>query len=451
MATGIGTLISMVDQTIANTALPTIARDVQATASASIWVINAYQLAVTVFLVPLASLGDIIGYARLYRISLSIFIAASLGCALSHSLLVLALARVVQGIGAAGMTVTTSPLNRIAFPPSMLGRAVGYTAMVVALGAAAGPIISGVILAFAPWPWLFAINVPIGLFTLVLAMRSLPETPGHGHRFDWTSAVLSGLTFGLAIVAFDGLGHQANPWTVAAEFVVAAIVATIFIRRQLRLPMPMFAVDLIARSQQLGLAVLACFTSFIAQTIAYVALPFGFQTVMGRTPLEIGFLMLPWLLSAAAMAPLAGRLADRYESATLTAFGLGIFTAGLALLAFEPRHASMLDVMWRMLICGIGYGFYQSPNNRAIQGHAPRSRAGAAQSLQATARLSGQTVGATCVALVFGVMHDSHAPSGVGASSVFVAMLVAVGFALFSALASLARRGEPALQKAAAA
>ncbi len=450
LATGIGTLISMVDQTIANTALPTIARDVQTSAAASIWVINAYQLAVTVFLIPLASLGDIVGYARLYRISLAIFVAASLGCALSHSLLVLALARMVQGVGAAGMTVTTAPLNRIAFPPSMLGRAVGYTATAVALGAAAGPIVSGVVLAFAPWPWLFAINVPIGLFTLVLAMRSLPDTRGHGHRFDWTSAVLSTVTFGLAIVALEGLGHQASTPIVITEFVIAAIAGTIFVRRQLQLPMPMFAVDLIARSQQLGLAVLACFTSFIAQTIAYVALPFGFQTVMGRTPLEIGFLMLPWLLAAAAMAPVAGRLADRYESATLTAFGLGLFAVGLALLAFEPRNASMLDVMWRMLVCGIGYGFYQSPNNRAIQSGAPRNRAGSAQSLQGTARLSGQTVGATCVALVFGLMHDPRAPSGVGASSVFVAMLVAVAFAVFSALACLARRGAPALQKAAA-
>lgn len=451
LATSLGTMMSMVDQTIANTALPTIAHDVHASAASSIWVINAYQLAVTMLLVPFASLGDIIGYAKLYRACLAIFVAASLGCALSHTLLALTLARVAQGIGAAGLTVTSAPLNRLAFPPSMLGRAVGYAAMVVALGAAAGPIIGGAILAFAPWPWLFAINVPIGLVALALATRSLANNSGHGGSFDWFSAIFSAATFGLGILAFDGLGHGAPPATIIAEFAVAAVVATIFIRRQLALPMPMFAVDLLARSQALSLAVVSCFTSFVAQMIAYVALPFGFHTIMGRTPLEIGFLMLPWLLAAAAVAPLAGRLADRYDSATLSAVGLGTFSLGLALLAFEPSHAAMADVMWRMLVCGIGYGFYQSPNNRAIQSQAPRNRSGAAQSLQATARLSGQTVGATCVALVFVMFYDRHSSNGVGPTAIFVAMLIAVGFGLIATLASVVRRASSAVVQGAAA
>jgi DHA2 family multidrug resistance protein-like MFS transporter len=439
VATGIGTLMSMVDQTIANTALPTIANDLHASAASSIWVINAYQVASTVCLIPVSALADIVGYARLYRIGLIVFITASLACALSHSLLALSIARMVQGLGAGVITITTGPINRITFPSSMLGRATGYTAMVVALGAAAGPVLSGVILAVSAWPWLFAINVPIGLVSLWLTWRSIPLVPGRGGRFDGLSAALSAATFGLGIVAFDQLGHHASSLSVSLEFAATVVIGAAFLRRQCSLPMPMFAVDLFKRSRELTLAIAACCTSFVAQTIAYVALPFGFQTVMGRTPLEIGMMMLPWLLAAAAMAPLAGRLADRYGTAVLSAAGLGTFTVGLALLALEPVHASMLDVMWRMLIAGIGYGIFQSPNNRAIQGSAPRERAASAQGLQATARLSGQTIGATIVAFIFGFAAGPHPSNGTDAASVTTSMLVAVGFALVSVLASVVR------------
>jgi DHA2 family multidrug resistance protein-like MFS transporter len=330
----------------------------------------------------------------------------------------------------------------------MLGRATGYTAMVVALGAAAGPVVSGVILAVATWPWLFAINVPVCSFALWLAWRAIPDTPGTGHDFDWLSGVLSAVTFGLGIVAFDALGHQASRTIVALEFAGTAVIGTLFIRRQLALPVPMFAIDLFQRSRELTLAIVACFSSFVAQTIAYVALPFSFQIVMGRTPLEIGIMMLPWLLAAAAIAQVAGRLADRYGTAALSAVGLGIFTIGLGLLVVVPAHASMLDVMWRMLIAGIGYGTFQSPNNRAIQGSAPRERAGGAQGLQATARLAGQTIGATIVALIFGL--SGHAGNAVDAGAVTTAMLAGVGFGVVSVLASLVRGTAPRLREAAA-
>ena len=439
IATTIGTILSMIDQTIANTALPTIAHDVDATAAASIWVINAYQLALTVSIVPLASIGDIVGYQRIYRLGLLTFVIASLACMLSHSLDALVLARFIQGVAGAAVTVTTGPILRRAYPPEMLGRATGFAAMSVALGAAAGPVVSGAILSIASWPWLFALNIPIGLATLVLATIFVTDRPGTGAPFDWMSAWLSVATFGLAVFGFDGLSHHEAPAIIALELTAALCIGIVFIRRQLALPLPMFAVDLFARAP-FTLAVFACCASFVAQTIAYIALPFLFQTVMGHSPLEVGELLLPWLIAAAVVAPIAGHLADRFNSSRLAAVGLTIFAVGLFATVLLPPQASAFDIVWRMLLCGIGYGLFQSPNNRSIQNSAPRERSGAPQAIQGVARLSGQTTGAVIVAIVFSMAEPgTHAATGASAGGISFCMGLATLGAVLAALASVWR------------
>jgi DHA2 family multidrug resistance protein-like MFS transporter len=438
VATSIATLISMLDQTIANTALPTIARDVNATASASIWVINGYQLGLTVGIVPLSAAGDILGYWRVYRIGLIVFILASLGCCLSHSLFALSAARFVQGVAGAALTVTSTPINRLIFPPNMLGRATGFSAMAVALGAAAGPVVSGAVLSIASWQWLFALNVPIGIAAYLLALYVIPETPGQQRAFDVTSALMSVAMFGLAVFGFEAVGHNGATPLAACEVIAAAIVGWLFIRRQFAMPLPMFAVDLFAHVR-FTLAAFACYASFISQTIAYVALPFLFQTVMDHTPLQVGALLLPWLLASAAMAPIAGPLADRYNSSRLAAIGLGVFSVGLLSATLMGTNPAPFDIAWRMALCGIGYGLFQSPNNRSIQGSAPRERSGGPQAIQAVARVFGQATGAVIVATVFALDAHATARGGISAQAVVAAMTIATACALIATFASVWR------------
>src|SRR6516225_7506433 len=190
---GIGMVVSVLDTAIVNIALPTIARDLQTGAAQSIWIINAYQLAVVISLLPLASLGDIFGYRRIYVIGLAVFSLAALVSALSNSLVMLALGRALQGLGAAGMMSVNTALVRFTYPRRQLGRGIAMTAVAVSVSSAAGPSVASAILAVASWPWLFAINVPIGLVTFVLSLRFLPLNPPSEHRFDMASAVLSAL------------------------------------------------------------------------------------------------------------------------------------------------------------------------------------------------------------------------------------------------------------------
>src|SRR5690625_5202618 len=169
--------MAVLDSTVINVALPTIAEELAASPSASIWIVNAYQLAIIAMLLPLSSLGDRIGYRRIYISGLSLFSLASLLCALSDSLLMLTAARILQGLGAAGIMSINAALVRFIYPRHMLGQGIGLIALVVSISAAAGPTVAAGVLSIAEWHWLFAINVPIGLAALWIGLRSLPITP----------------------------------------------------------------------------------------------------------------------------------------------------------------------------------------------------------------------------------------------------------------------------------
>src|SRR6202166_1040193 len=181
----LGIVMAVMDGAIANVALPAIASDLDASPAFSIWIVNGYQLAITISLLPLASLGEIIGYRRVYLAGLVLFTLASLFCALSHTLLLLTVARIVQGFGAAGIMSVNAALVRFTYPRSLLGRGIGINALVVAISAAGGPTIAAGILSVGTWPWLFAVNIPVGIAAVLVGRSALPHTLRGTHSFDW--------------------------------------------------------------------------------------------------------------------------------------------------------------------------------------------------------------------------------------------------------------------------
>lgn len=409
---GIAIAISVLSTAIANIALPAMARELQATPSEAIWVVNAYQLAVTVTLLPLAALGDIIGYRRVYMWGLCVFTAASLICGLADTLPLLLAARVLQGFGAAGIMSVNSALVRFIVPRSQLGRGISSIALVVATCSAAGPSLAAAILSVASWHWLFTFNVPFGIVAVWLALRSLPDTPRSGHRFDVVSALLNAATFGLLLVGLDGIGHgQARLW-VAAELLAGLVAGVVFVRRQNRMAAPILPVDML-RMPQFALSVATSVCSYSAQAIAFLALPFYFAVAGGMSQSHIGLLITPWPAVVVVVAPIAGRLSDRYPAGLLGGLGLAVLTVGLLLMFALPPDPAFLDVVWRMMVCGIGFGFFQSPNNRSMISAAPRSRSGVASGMVSTARLTGQTIGGVAVAVIFGLTQGDVA-AGVG-------------------------------------
>src|SRR6266481_5136297 len=425
--------MASLDTAIANIALPAIAADLHVSPAEVVWVVNVYQIALVATLLPLGALGEIVGHQRIYLGGLLLFTLASLGCALAWSLESLLVARTLQGLGASGLMSVNTALVRFVYPTRMLGRGFGHNALVVATAFTLGPTIASGILAFAPWPWLFAVNLPFGVIAMLIGLKTLPATPRAVHTFDFTGAILAAGCLGLFITGIGSAAHKASTGLVSGELAAAVLLGWILTRRHADHPAPMLPIDLFRRPMfALSAATAVC--SFAVQGLAFVSLPFYFEDVLMRTQVETGFFMTPWPLVVAIMAPIGGRLSDRYPVGILGGIGLALLGSGMVLLATLPASPGVANIVWRMVICGIGFGFFQTPNMKALMSSAPSHRSGSASSIVATARLTGQTLGAALAALCFALGgHD-------GAT---LALALGAGFAALGSVMSFLRLAVP--------
>ncbi len=426
----LGVVLAGLDSAIANIALPTIARDLGSTDAGAIWIVNSYQLAVTICLLPVATLGETWGLKRVYGFGLALFTLASLACAMSPTLPILVLSRLLQGVGGACMAALGGALVRTIYPRARLAQGFATIALAVALSAALGPTLAALILSVAHWPWLFLVNVPLGLVAVPLFMSVVPPTPGRPRAFDWLGAFLNAAAFGLVVIGVDGLGGETR-LLAAIELAAGLLFLGLLVWQQSRQPAPLLPLDLL-RIRLFALSMGTSVCSYAAQILAYVSLPFLFQIVMHRSAVATGLLVTPWPLLVAVAAPIAGRLSARHPAAVLGSIGMAVLTCGLLLLATMPSAPADWDVAWRMGICGIGFGFYQTPNNITLMTAGPPERSGAASGMVAVARTVGWSLGSAIVALIFGLRGGSGAET---------CLYVAAGFAALGAIVSLSRTG----------
>ncbi len=424
----LGLGLSSLGSAIANIALPNISSSFASSDAATVWVVNAYQLSAAVCLLPIASLAESLGLKRVYATGLAVFTLASIGCAFAPTLPVLVAARLIQGMGAAGVSVAGVAFVRVIYPRSIVSRGLALVALAVAIPGALGPTIAAAILAVAKWPWLFLVNVPFGL-AVPLFVAVVPQGDRAARPFDFTGTALNALAFGLFVVGVGTLGIG-NPCIATGEIVVGLVCFGLLVRQQLRHPTPMLPFDLF-RIPLFALSIGTSVCSYAAQILAYVSLPFLFETVLHLSAVETGLLVTPWPLMTAVTAPVAGRLTIRYPAAVICSIGLTLLAAGLLLMVFLPTAPAKWDVVWRLALCGIGFGLFQTPNNTAMMTVGPVGRSGAASGINAAARYVGWSLGSALVALIFGLGGD-HA-------TVFC-LVAAMGFALVGAASSSARR-----------
>jgi len=344
-----------------------------------------------------------------FMAGLVVFTLASLLCAVAPNLETLVAARVLQGLGGACVSTIVPALLRAVFPPRLVGAGIGYLALTVAVSAAIGPTVAAGVLSTGSWRWLFGLNLPLAILAIVLAARILPRSSPIARSFDLGGAVLNAVTLTLFVIGASELGDADKRGMAALLLVLGCLSAVLLVRHQRGRAAPLLPLDLL-RIPVLRLSTFTSIASYTAQTVALLALPFLLIAELKRSAAATGLLLTPWPLVIVVVAPLSGKLADRFDSERIGAAGLALFTLGLITLALLPAAPSDLDIVWRVTLCGIGFGLFQTPNNRLLLISAPPERSGAAGGLMTMARMVGMTGGAALAT----VMLDLYGTRGAG-------------------------------------
>lgn len=404
----------VLDAGITNLALPTIAGALGVPASLAVLVVTAYQTGLIVALLPCAALGERFGCRRVFVWGIGLFIATSALCSLSPSLPWLAAARFLQGLGGAAVMALGVPLLRLSVPRERLGSAIGWNALTVALASSAGPSLGALILSHGSWPWLYAINLPVGAAVLAAGL-GLPKAPGVFRPLDLYSMGLNAGMFA-ALVFGAGLLPERPLVAVALLSCGAACLITL-VRRERPKAAPLIPLDLL-QDRSFRLSVVASILCFAGQAAALIMLPFYLQRGLDQSPAVAGAYLTAWPLSVAVTAVATGRLRDSVPTAWLCAIGGAGLALGLAGAAVWPLWADVRPLLLFTVLCGAGFGLFQAPNNRNMFLSAPLERSAASGGMQGVARLSGQTAGSVFATLLFSLAPAGLAPRiglGIGA------------------------------------
>jgi DHA2 family multidrug resistance protein-like MFS transporter len=427
VAISLGSMVASLDSGSVNVALPTLARELQVPASSAVILVTVYQLILIMALLPFSALGGRFGHRTVYRCGMGLFVAATALCFVVSTLPMLVAVRAIQAVGAAATFSVASALVRSIYPRAQLGKGMALNTMVATTSAAMAPTLGGFIISTAGWPWLFAACMPIGVLSLVLGSKALPEPVRDRQPFDWAAALMCAAMFGTAISGLESAVHGAHGALAASLLLAALVIGRAFIRRELRQTRPVLPVDLL-RDRSIALSGVALLTASIAGMILLLTLPFRLQQAFGYTVVEAGLMLAPWPVVSMVVAPASGIVSDRAPAGLLCTVGMFVASIGLVLLALLPSAPSHFDVVWRIMLVAAGFGAFYSPNARQVIYAASLHRAAAAGGLTQTMRMSGQALGSSLAAALLA------AGLGLGA----VPPLIATGLTAIALLCSAA-------------
>ncbi|WP_040949606.1 MFS transporter [Gorillibacterium massiliense] len=419
----LGTFMSTLDGSIANVALPTLSTHLHTSLSIIQWVLTAYLLTICATLPIMGKLSDMFGRGRIFNYGFLIFAGGSALCALSGSLAMLIVSRIIQALGASCLMSNSQAIVAETFPPTERGRAMGIVGTMVSLGSLTGPGIGGILVANLGWPSIFWINVPIGVIGYIAGLyllRSNKES-SVAQPFDYTGSAL----FMVGIVALLYTVSSAQDWGWSSAAVLIGVIGSVavlagFYLWERRTRFPMFDFSLY-RNRTFAIGNITAFLSFVALFFINIMLPFYMEGVLGFSIDRTGYVMMVNPLCMAVVAPLSGWLSDKIGPNLLTTAGLAINATAFALLTNLGSHDTAGIVALHLALFGIGSGLFQSPNNSSVMGAVPRTQLGSAGGLNALVRNVGMVVGISAsVSLYTTRLHHlggSAAGSAFGAST----------------------------------
>jgi EmrB/QacA subfamily drug resistance transporter len=437
----IGTFMATLDGSIVNISLPSIGTAFGIDLATVEWVVVAYLLVVGSLLLPIGRLGEVLSFRTVYLAGFVLFTAASVLCGVAPGPGALIAFRAAQGVGAAMIMAMGPAIVARTFAPGERGRALGFNAVSVAVGLSVGPALGGVLTELGSWRAIFLVNLPVGLFAVAWAARILPvETERRRPAFDIPGALLlAGAFFALLLALSEGEAWGWSSAPVLGLLAVAVLLAVTFVVVELRARAPMFDLTLFRiRAFSAGLS--SVVFAYVGLFAALFLLPFLLQGSSGFSPIEAGLLLTPIPLTTAVVAPFSGTLSDRIGSRLPASLGMGIMALGLALLTQLPNGFSVPDLIWRLVIIGVGQGLFTSPNSAAVLSAIPRGRMGTASGTIAQMRVTGQALGiALSGAIVTARVAVHAAAAGAASTGVAGAAGAAAGSAAAGGAAGVAR------------
>ena len=424
-----------------NLALPSIGNEFGVNAVTLNWIVSSYMLSTSILLLPAGRVGDILGRKKIFTAGLVIFTLTMILLTFTPNITWLIGTRVLQGLGSAMLFGTNMAILTSVFPPGERGKAMGINVTAVYIGLASGPFLGGLLTRYLGWRSIFAFLVPMGIVSLILIRTKMKDewAEAKGENFDWQGTVIYGLSLAALMYGFSKLPSAAG-WAITAT---GLILMPLFVMREKRTKYPLFDITLISKNRVFAFSNLAALIHYAATSAIGFFLSLYLQYIKDLGPRDAGFVLMCWPLTMALISPAAGKLSDKQNPGVLASIGMGITSAGLIMLCFLTADTSLVFVVAVLVIMGIGFSLFSSPNTNAIMSSVEKKQLGNASGMLGTMRNAGQTfsmaIALMLLALFMGQakIDPSNYPQLLGAMK--------SGFIIFSVLciagifASLAR------------
>jgi EmrB/QacA subfamily drug resistance transporter len=399
----VGLFMVAVDQRVLLVALPTLTRTFGTDLTTIQWTLLIYDLTLIGLVITVGRVGDLFGRKRIYMTGFLLFIFGSALCGLSQSPVQLIMFRCLQAIGGAMLTANGRAIVSTVFPAQERGKALGYTSVALHTGFLTGPTLGGFLIDSLGWRWIFYINIPVGILGAYLAWKTMEETGGdekEGVKIDFVGAFLLLATNTLLIYTIRDLPHEGLNLTSISLLLLSAIGFLLLILTELRVAVPILSLSLF-RSRLFTFANLTLFFITSSQAAIQFLMPFYLQSIMGFSPSKMGWIIIANSVVIVMVAPLAGRLSDRFGSRLLCTIGTSVIVLGQFFIASLTRSASIPRIMLPLALSGLGIAIFNTPNQNAILGSAPRDKVGAAAGMAITTGRLGASCGVALATTIF--------------------------------------------------
>lgn len=384
-----------------NVALPSIEREFNIDTILLGWIVTAYILSTTIFIIPCGRLADLYGRKRIFTLGVIVYTIASVILTFTNSTLLLIVLRVVQGLGSALYFSTGVAMLISAFPVKMRGRALGANAAAVYLGLSLGPFLGGILTGYLGWRSVFWINIPLGLIIFILTIWKVKNDriDARGETFDIVGAVLLGLMFASLIYGFSSL-----PSLVGLVCIVASIIIFLFFYLwEKRETSPLLNLDMFRKNKSFTLYNAAALVNYSATYAISFLMSLYLQYNKGFSPQIAGLIMVSQPMVQTALSPLTGRISDRIQPYILSSTGMVIIVAGLILLAFLNENTGLVFIVGNLAFLGLGLALFVSPNTNAVMSSAEKKHYGVASAILASMRQVGMMFSMGIVMMIFSV------------------------------------------------